>query len=458
MAIDGTSDDDNLTGTAYPDTINGLEGNDTINAAAGNDILNGGDGSDYLDGGSGADQLIGGLSYNFLANDIYVVDNAGDVVTEPGGGEHDAVISSISYTLPGGIEHLSLIGTAEISGTGNNLTNFIKGNSYANTLYGLAGNDYLDGNLGADKLIGGLGNDRYYVDNIGDVVTELVGQGTDEVVSNVTYTLPAEVEDLTLIGSAMIHGFGNNLNNVIFGNSGSNHLDGRGGADQFRGGLGDDSYMVDNAGDVVTELASQGTDVVRSTITYTLPAEVENLILGDFAVIGTGNNLPNAITGNENSNTLNGGGNRDELRGYHGADTFLFKFGESSIFANDIVTDFVIGSDKIDLLTQGGGMTNAPTSFSRAADFINPSTLQVLVDQVFIDANGELAGNQPLGINSAALIIPTNHESFFGTYLVINDATPGFQASNDLVINLITYGTHETLPPVGAIPVSYFFI
>jgi hypothetical protein len=97
---------------------------------------------------------------------------------------------------------------------------------------------------------------------------------------------------------------------------------------------------------------------------------------------------------------------------------------------------------------------NPPSLFSRAANSA-ATTLQNVVTQVFTDANGGLAGNQTLGINSAALVVATTG-SIAGTYLVINDGTAGFQASNDLVINLTGYT--GTLPPLGNITVSSFFI
>ncbi|MEG4859557.1 bluetail domain-containing putative surface protein, partial [Microcoleus sp. K1-B1] len=197
------------------------------------------------------------------------------------------------------------------------------------------------------------------------------------------------------------------------------------------------------------------TDEVRSTVTHTLRPNVETLRLGGSAPInGTGNTLANTIIGNTANNRLNGGGAQDILTGSTGADTFLFQFGQSSVSARDSVSDFALGSDKIDLLTQGGATMNAPSSFSRAANNSTATTLQLLVNQVFIDANGGLAGNQALGINSAALVVATN-ASIAGNYLVINDATAGFQASNDLVIKLTTTGT---LPPAGSIPVTNFFI
>ena len=111
--------------------------------------------------------------------------------------------------------------------------------------------------------------------------------------SSVSYTLSANVENLTLTGTAAINGTGNELNNVLTGNSA---------ADTLTGGLGDDTYVVGNAGDVVIENLNEGTDTVQSSVTYTLSANVENLTLtGTAAINGTGNELNNVITGNNGS-------------------------------------------------------------------------------------------------------------------------------------------------------------
>ena len=251
--------------------------------------------------------MIGGLG-----NDTYVVDNAGDVVTEALNEGTDTVQASITYTLGANVENLTLTGTANINGTGNGVANVITGNS---------GNNVLDGGAGADTMIGGAGNDTYVVDNVGDVVTEALNEGTDTVQASVTYTLGANVENLTLTGSANINGTGNGLDNVITGNSGVNiltggdgndTLDGGLGADTMIGGLGNDTYVVDNAGDVVTEALNEGTDTVQSSITYMLGANVENLTLtGTGNIAGTGNELDNVLTGNSGDNVLDGGAGID---------------------------------------------------------------------------------------------------------------------------------------------------
>jgi hypothetical protein len=193
---------------------------------------------------------------------------------------------------------------------------------------------------------------------------------------------------------------------------------------------------------------TQGTAAINGTagadnLTGTASSDIINGLAGD-----------DTLNGGAGNDSLDGGNDQDTLTGGTGADTFIFQFGQSSVSASDRVTDFAIDIDKIDLLTQGGVAMNPPSLFSRAANSA-ATTLQDVVTQVFTDANGELAGNQTLGINSAALVVATTGSSP-GTYLVINDGTAGFQASNDLVINL-TRAT-GTLPPVGNITVSSFFI
>ena len=215
------------------------------------------------------------------------------------------------------LENLVLTGTSNRNDYGNELDNTITGNSGNNGLRGYDGNDVLDGGTGADTMAGGLGNDSYYVDDSGDVVTELAGQGTDTVLTSlISYSLGSDVENLTLMGSGNSNGTGNGLDNVLTGTMGDNILDGGVGADTLIGGLGNDSYIVDNIGDVIVEATSAGVDNVQASVTYALATFIENLALtGGASINGTGNVLDNVITGNSGDNSLDGGAGADTLTG-----------------------------------------------------------------------------------------------------------------------------------------------
>ena len=325
-----------FTGTV---SFDGTTGNDWVKGGTGNDDLSGGDGNDTLNGGAGADLLGGGKG-----NDTYVVDNIGDIIAEFLNQGIDTVESSITWTLKTNLENLTLTGTTAINGTGNTLNNTLIGNTGNNTLNGGLGNDTLIGDLGNDTLIGGVGNDSYYVDSTADIITELVGQGLDSVFSTAaTYTLSANVENLTLQGTTAINGTGNTLNNIITGNAADNVLTGGTGADTLIGGAGNDSYYVDNTADIITENADEGTDSVFSTVTYTLTPNLENLTLqGTIAINGTGNDFNNIITGNAANNQLNGGDGNDTLTGNAGADTLIGGAGNDSYYVDntaDIITE-----------------------------------------------------------------------------------------------------------------------
>ena len=117
-------------------------------------------------------------------------------------------------------------------------------------------------------MTGGSGNDTYFVDNAGDAVIESANEGTDTVNASISYGLTAKVENLVLQGGADLQGYGNTLANMLTGNAGNNLLDGGVGADAMIGGAGSDTYFVDNAGDMVVENASEGSDAVFSTVHY----------------------------------------------------------------------------------------------------------------------------------------------------------------------------------------------
>jgi hypothetical protein len=173
-----------------------------------------------------------------------------------------------------------------------------------------------------------------------------------------------------------------------------------------------------------------------------------------FPVIQSGSSSNDSLTGTTGNDYINGGGGADTLSGLAGADTFIFQFGESPVSGADRITDFAIGTDRIDLLSSSGGVLAAPSSFACAANS-TATTLTNVVNSVFTDANGALTGNQVLGVNSAALVEVTT-AGIAGTYLVINDGVAGFQSSNDLLVNITGYS--GTLPALGSIDVSSFFI
>jgi Ca2+-binding RTX toxin-like protein len=232
---------DRLRGDAGADTLEGGDGNDRLSGGVGDDWLQGGAGADTLDGGPGADSLAGGAG-----NDSYQVDSEADIVVEPEDGGVDTVMASVSFSLSATVEHLTLLGPAGLTGTGNALANRVAGNAGANLLQGLDGDDSLDGGGGADTLVGGRGNDTYTLDSAADTVVELPGQGFDRIHASVSVTLDgafAEVEHLSLTGIAALDGIGNGAANEIIGNAGANRLEGREGDDRLFGGGGADTLV-----------------------------------------------------------------------------------------------------------------------------------------------------------------------------------------------------------------------
>ncbi len=309
-----------LDGSAGADALFGGAGDDSLEGGSENDTLDGGDGADRLDGESGADNMSGGIG-----DDVYLVDNVGDVVTESSGAGDDRVASSISYTLGANVERLTLLGVADLTAQGNALDNTIVGND---------GSNLIDGGQGADVMTGGKGDDQYFVDNVGDVVSESTATtgGIDLVHASISYTLPVGVENLLLTGATNINATGNTLNNTITGNSGNNVINGGAGADAMSGAGGNDTYVVDNIADTVFETNASGTDTVQSSVNWTLGSNVENLTLTGTAITGAGNELSNVITGNAEANTLSGEGGADTLYGGDGNDSLDGGAGADTMF------------------------------------------------------------------------------------------------------------------------------
>jgi len=345
-----------LTGTAVSGS-----GNDASNVLIGNgvnNILQGGGGNDRLDGVGGVDQMYGGVG-----DDIFVVDNINDGAWENPGEGIDRIEASISYRLGDNVENLTLVGSAAINGTGNELANQITGNSGANILKAGAGNDRLIGGLGGDVMYGGAGDDVFVIDETADQVRENAFEGTDLVESSVGHGLGANFENLTLTGSAAINGSGNDLANTIKGNSaanvlkggagndtliggaGNDRLEGGIGDDTAYGGVGDDTFVIDSLGDQVRENAGEGIDLVESSVSHQLGANFEKLTLtGSAAIDGTGNDLANAIKGNSAANVLKGGAGNDTLTGGAGNDRLEGGLGVDTAYGGAGDDTFVIDS------------------------------------------------------------------------------------------------------------------
>jgi Ca2+-binding RTX toxin-like protein len=305
---------------------------------------------------------------------------------------YDTVRSSVTSTLVSNTERLILLGgVAAIDGTGNTLDNVIVGNLGNNVLSGGDGNDTLDGKSGSDSMSGGAGNDIFVVDVAGDVVTESAGQGTDEVRSSVAYTLQTNLENLTLLGGNDINGTGNASANVLAGNVGNNRLNGLAGADQMSGGAGNDTFIVDNSGDIVLEYGGEGTDLVQSSVTYTLGNNLENLTLtGSSATNGTGNALDNVLTGNSKNNTLTGLAGNDTLNpGSAGTDILVGGLGDDT---------YVVGRTSGITITESAG---------QGTDLVQASVTYTLgsnLENLTLTGTGAITGTG----NTAANILTGN--------------------------------------------------
>ncbi|SFJ28160.1 Ca2+-binding protein, RTX toxin-related [Phyllobacterium sp. CL33Tsu] len=310
---------DTITGGSGNDLIFGGTGNNTLNGGLGDDLLVGGTGTDTLDGGADLDTMVG-----LGGNDTYIVDDVGDVVVEALNAGTDTVetlLAALSIELMANVENLTYTGVDadQFVGTGNAGNNVISGGDLADTLSGLAGNDTLQGGLGADTMTGGDGSDVYFVDEVGDVVTETSALVTDidRVESDVTFVLGANIENLDLNGAnADINGTGNALNNIINGNDGINQLFGGGGNDTLAGNDGND--LLDG---------------------------------------GEGNDI---LNGGDDNDTIIGGAGNDTIDVGNGFNTIVYNaagFGADTIASFDAAGGTPATQDRIDL--SGLGVTAA---------------------------------------------------------------------------------------------------
>ncbi|ESQ86581.1 hypothetical protein ABAC460_22985 [Asticcacaulis sp. AC460] len=331
----------------------------SITGSASNDYLKGNTGNNVLNGLGGGDSMFGGAG-----NDIYYVDNLSDQVRELPGEGYDTIRTAIGLTMPNTfVEALDLLGTANIYGTGTILSNSITGNSGANvingldgsdtlaggdgadtldggrdgdhltgglgadSLYGGQGSDVLDGGVGADTMAGGTSGDVYFIDNSGDVIIEGEWAGADVVVASSSYTLGAWLESVILTGTGNFNATGNSRNNALTGNDGINVLD---------GGAGNDTYVIQNAGDTVTD--SQGVDRIYSTVSYALggTGAEELQLTGTADINATGTSGNDLLIGNSGINQLVGGGGNDSYYVQNAEDVVIDSPGGSDVIFSTV--------------------------------------------------------------------------------------------------------------------------
>jgi len=503
--VDGGADSDtfNFRGGSGQTASGGI-GNDRFNfyADAVSVTLNGGDGNDdfygyghqisgTISGGLGVDYFNGFVTGTTLAggggNDIYrlTVSAPPTFLENPGEGiDSVQVARGFSYTLPDNIENISVqgysgsvLGSATL--TGNALNNSIVAHNNVETINGLDGNDrlfgkggddtlnggngndYLDGGTGNDILQGGAGNDTlqgrsghdtmsggtgddvYYVDDPSEQVVENPGEGTDLIRTSVFFSMPANVENLYVIGSAGVDIFGNSLPNLIVGGPGNDNIDGGSGADTIKGGggndslygaanstlyggTGDDTYSLHDGSVAVIERSGEGVDtVLLGGINYTLPDNVENGTIafyeGTTGLTLDGNGLDNHLIGNSGGDNLHGFDGNDTLEGGGGGDSLIGGNGNDTLDGgdgNDILAseagddtliggsgnDFLDGDVGADTLTGGAGNDkfsvswitgSIPGSYDAITDFTpDGSGTGDVLDLSGIDADTTTLGDQ----------------------------------------------------------------
>lgn len=301
--------------------------------------------------------------------------------------------SEVQYVGTDGADIVSHSGSLPWVADGGLGDDHLTGGSGNDRLSGGEGNDRLDGGLGADFMVGGAGNDIYFVDNVGDVVSEANADGadlggTDQIFASASLHVPLFVEAVNLTGKANISATGNAQANVITGNSadnllvgdagddrlvggagndtldggpGNDQLDGGIGSDIMRGGPGDDTYWINSSNDVVIEFDANGVDVggndqIFTSASITSMANIERFSLtGNGSISVAGNGLDNIMSGNAGNNLLTGEGGNDRLFGGDGNDTLEGGAGDD-VLSGGNGDDTLEGGLGSDILTGNNGI------------------------------------------------------------------------------------------------------
>ncbi len=331
---------------------------------------------------NGAVNIAGGTG-----GDTYYVNNSADTITVATGALNESVIATVSYALPANIQNITVTGSG-LTATGNGMSN------------------HLTSTGGANTLIGGLGDDTYYVNNAGDKVVELAGQGTDTIIATVSYALPANVENLTLKGSGLT-ATGNGLNNALTSTGGANTL---------VGGAGNDTFYVTNIGDKVVAQAG-GVNTVIASVSYAMPANVASLELTGTGLTATGAAAGhNDLISRDGGNTLIGGaGGYDIFNIAHSNDVIVVAAG--TVGDQVISTASYTAPANVTMLTVNGsgltatanGLGDSLTSLGGANTLVGGAGMDTFYvnnvgDQV-VEASG--ANNDTI-ISSVSYALPDN--------------------------------------------------
>lgn len=398
----------------------GVKGNELDNRLFGNQTANrleGGAGNDLLDGGLGNDQLIGGIG-----NDTYVVNAAGDIVTEGLDAGHDVVqvqfTAAGTYTLAANIEDAAIF--TDLNGvhlTGNSSNNVLTGAAGSNQLLGGLGDDVLIGGGGRDTLDGGTDNDTAVFEGAradytitrtisGATASTVLTRTTDATeVITVRGVETFQFADQAVALPDLIARIPSDLGDALLGTDGADTLDGYKGNDTMTGLAGDDTYLVDAVGDQIIETEGGGTDTALITLatgTYTLGAHVERgTVVGTGAAGITGNALANSLTGNAAANALTGGAGKDTLDGGLGADRLAGGTGDDTYIVNT----------STDMVTEAGGEGDdaVQVAFTAAGTYVlaanvERATIAPAAGVLAINLTGNSQNNVLIGGSSSNVI------------------------------------------------------
>ncbi|MEH2168449.1 MAG: calcium-binding protein [Nostoc sp.] len=369
--INGSSGNDTIVGwasggnansTSGNDILNGLAGNDSLAGGTANDILNGGDGNDTLDGGTGNDTSKGGTG-----SDTFKGSQGNDNIDGGDGidtADYSQLGQAITLSGVGTIQKAGGLGKDQLFKVEKVIANAKVANNTIDASQSLAGVS-IAVNLQTQSLaaskVPGLGTLSFTAVNFDNVIGT---NGNDSIA-------------------------GDNQNNRLSGNNGNDTLDGGLGIDTLNGGVGDDTYIVDTTLDTITEAANSGIDNVRSSVSYTLGANLENLRLREGGnITGTGNSLNNFLFGNTSNNTLNGRVGDDTLDGNNGDDILNGEDGNDSLQGgpgNEILNggsgnDILIGTFPGSPLPPGLGETDTLTGGTGADRFILGDAVNIFYD------------------------------------------------------------------------------